>query len=143
MSDTLQPTIETVAGSPRRYKRVVYSIFAVGIAGLFAGMLFDMPLAGTTTYLLGAWIGGALAAVLPRVSSATLTDERDTAVHRHASGLTISIVGTVGIGVLPALYALEAAGRLTITPTMWGAIWMGSALFLVWGGCYVYADNLQ
>ncbi|MFB6293298.1 MAG: DUF2178 domain-containing protein, partial [Halonotius sp.] len=127
MSDTLRPTIETVAGTPRRYKRVVYSIFAVGIAGLFVGSFVDRPLAGTTIYLLGAWIGSALSAGLPRVSDATLTDERDIAAHRHASGLTIKIVATVGIGVVPALYALEAADVLMITATMWGAIWMGSA----------------
>ena len=143
MSDTLHPAVETVAGSPRRYKRVVYGIFAVGIVGLFAGMLFDMALAGTTIYLVGAWLGTGLAAVLPRVSPATLTDERDTATHRHASGLTISIIGGLGIGIVPALYALEAADLMTITPTMWGAIWMVSALFLVWGGCYTYVTRVQ
>jgi hypothetical protein len=143
MSDTLQPAIRTVAGSPRRYKRVVYSIFAVGIAGLFVGSFVGRPLAGTTIYLLGAWLGSGLSAVLPRVSSATLTDERDTAAHRHASGLTISIVGSVGIGVVPALYALEAADIVTITATMWGAIWMGSALFFVWGGCYLYVTRFK
>src|SRR6056297_1894130 len=143
MSDTLHPAVETVAGSPRRYKRVVYGIFTVGIVGLFAGMLFDMALAGTTIYLLGAWLGTGLAAVLPRVSSATLTDERDIATHRHASGLTIRLIGGLGIGVVPALYALAAADLVTITPTMWGAIWMGSALFLVWGGCYTYVTRVQ
>ena len=143
MSDTHRPTIETVAGSPRRYKRIVYSIFAVGIAGLFAGMVFERPLAGTTIYLLGAWLGSGLAAVLPRVTDTTLTDERDTAAHRHASGLTITVVATVGIGIVPALYALEAAEVLTITSTMWGAIWMGSALFAVWGGCYFYVTRIQ
>ena len=143
MSDTLQPTIETVAGSPRRYKRVVYSIFAVGIVGLFAGMLFDLPLTGTTIYLLGAWIGSALAALLPRVSDATLVDERDQAVHRRASGLAVTITGVAGITVVPALYALSAAEVVTITQTMWGAIWMGSAFFLLWGGCLFYVDRSQ
>jgi len=143
MPDTLQPTIQTVAGSPRRYKRVVYSIFAVGIAGLFAGMLFDMPVAGTTTYLLGAWLGSGLAAVLPRVSSATLIDERDQAVHRRASGLAVNVTAAVGITVVPALYALSAAEVVTITASMWGAIWMGSAFFLLWGGCLFYVDRFQ
>ena len=142
MFDTLQPSIETVAGSRRRYKRIVYSIFAVGIAGLFAGMVFERPLAGTTIYLVGAWLGSGLAAVLPRLSSATLTDERDEAAHDRASGLAIKITAAVGIGIVPALYALEAAELVMITPTMWGAIWMGSALFLVWGGCYFYVTSL-
>ena len=143
MSDTLQPTIRTVAGSPRRYKRVVYSIFAIGIAGLFAGIVFEMPLAGTTVYLLGAWLGSGLAAVLPRVSDATLIDERDRAVHRRASGLAVNVTAAIGIAVVPALYALSAADVVTITQTMWGAIWMGSAFFLLWGGCSFYVDRFQ
>ena len=143
MSDTLQPTIRTVAGSPRRYRRVVYSIFAVGIAGLFAGIVFEMPLAGTTVYLLGAWVGSGLAAALPRVSDATLIDERDRAVHRRASGLAVNVTAVVGITVVPALYALSAAEVVAITQTMWGAIWMGSAFFLLWGGCLFYVDRFQ
>ena len=143
MSDTLQPTIRTVAGSPRRYKRVVYSIFAVGIAGLFAGIVFEMPLAGTTVYLLGAWVGSGLAALLPRVSDATLVDERDQAVHRRASGLAVNVTAVVGISVVPPLYALSAAEVVRITQTMWGAIWMGSAFFLLWGGCLFYVDRFQ
>lgn len=143
MSDTSHQTIRTVAGSPRRYKRVIYSIFAVGIAGLLGGMLFDVPLVGTTTYLVGAWLGSGLAAVLPRVSDETLTDERDQAVHQRASGLAVNVTAAVGITVVPALYALSAAEVVTITATMWGAIWMFSAFFLIWGGCMFYTERFQ
>ncbi len=143
MLDTLHSPIDTVAASPQRYKRVVNWIFAVGIAGLFAGMAFDQPLAGTTIYLAGTWLGSGLAALLPRVSDATLVDERDQAVHRRASGLAVTITGAVGITVVPALYALSAAEVVAITQTMWGAIWMGSAFFLLWGGCLFYVDRFQ
>ena len=143
MLDTLHSPIDTVAASPQRYKRVVNWIFAVGIAGLFAGLVFDQPLAGTTIYLAGTWFGSGLAAVLPRVSDATLIDERDRAVHRRASGLAVNVTAAVGITVVPALYALSAAELVRITPTMWGAIWMGSAFFLLWGGCLFYVDRFQ
>ena len=143
MLDTLHSPVETVAVSPQRYKRVVYWIFAVGIAGLFAGIAFDQPLAGTIIYLAGTWLGSGLAAVLPRVSEATLIDERDRAVHRRASGLAVNVTAVVVITVVPALYALSAAEIVTITQTMWGGIWAISAFFLLWGGCLFYVDRFQ
>lgn len=136
MSDTILPTVGTPERTRKVYERAVYAIFVIAIAGLLAGLVFDQEYAGTVIYLVGVWLGAGLAYLLPKWSEVRFYDERDEELSRRASGLAMSVAFVVGLGVVPALYALEAAGQLTITPTMWGAIYAASALYLVWGICY-------
>ncbi|AHG02287.1 hypothetical protein HALLA_20510 (plasmid) [Halostagnicola larsenii XH-48] len=123
------------------YERTVYAIIAIAIVGLLAGLVFDQEYAGTVIYLVGVWLGAGLAYLLPKWSEVRFYDERDEELTRRASGLAMSVAFVVGLGVVPPLYALEAAGQLTITPTMWGAIYVASALYLVWGVCYAIASR--
>ncbi|GAB7017404.1 DUF2178 domain-containing protein [Halostagnicola bangensis] len=136
MSDTTLPTVGTPERTRKVYERAVYAIFAIAIVGLLAGLVFNQEYAGTVIYLVGAWLGTGLAYLLPKWSDVRFYDERDEEISRQASGLAMSVAFVVGIGVVPALYALDAAGHLTITSTMWGAIYAASAMYLLWGACY-------
>jgi hypothetical protein len=135
MLDTVTSTQDTPGQARRRYRLLVYGIVGAGILGLFVGVALDQRLAGTVVYLAAAWIGGGIAFLAPQLSDATLQDERDSELHNRASGLTIGVLTVVGIGTVPALYVLDAGGQFEIPGAAWGAIWLGSAVFLLYGVC--------
>jgi len=135
MSDTVTSTHDTSGQARRRYRLLVYGIVAAGVIGLFTGVLLEQRLAGTVVYLVAAWVGGGITFLAPRVSDATLQDERDYELHNRASGLTVGILTVVGLGTVPALYVLDAGGQFDIPETVWGAIWLGSSLFVLYAVC--------
>lgn len=128
---------QTHSGLTRQtYRRLVYAIIGVGILGLFAGFILDQHIAGTVIYLLGAWIGGAIAFITPKLSSAKLQDERDQELHNRASGLAMGISMVLGLSLIPALYVLDAGGYVNLSGAPGGAILTASALFLLYGVCF-------
>ena len=141
--ESLQMAItQTKTGLTRQtYHRLVYSIVGIGIFSLLAGLVINQHLVGTVIYLLAAWIGGAIAFLAPKWSDANLQDERDYDLHNRASGLTMGITMTVGIGVVPVLYVLDAGGYVTITGAIGGVILLASAMFLLYGLCYGIAKR--
>lgn len=120
----------------QRYRRLVYGTAGIGILGLLAGLALNQHVAGTVIYLLGAWIGGAVAVIAPMWSDTTLQDERDYELHNRASGLLIGITMVLGLSILPALYVLEAGGYIDITGIVSGVVLALSALFLLYGVCF-------
>jgi hypothetical protein len=127
----------TTAGITRRtYRGLVYGVVGIGILGLLVGLATDRHLVGTVVYLLGSWIGGVIAVVAPRWSDQQLQDERDDALHNRASGLAMGITMALGIGIVPALYVLEAGGYVDLTGAIGGGILVASALFLLYGVCF-------
>jgi len=125
----------------QRYQRIVYGLVAVGIVGLVAGIAFDAHLAGTVIYLLGAWAGAGIAYGAPRLTDATLQDERDRELHNVASGLTMGVSMTLGIGIIPALYVLDAGGYVTLDGAPGGVVLTLSALYLLYGVCHGIAKR--
>jgi len=127
---------ETGTGFTREgYRKLVYGVVSVGILGLLVGILLDRHLFGTVVYLLGAWVGGGIAFLVPRWSDAPLQDERDYELHNRASGLAMGITMALGLGVVPALYVLDAGGYVETTGTIGGGILVASGLFLLYGLC--------
>ena len=122
--------------SRRTYRWAVYGVIGIAILGLLGGLAVDQELAGTVVYLLGAWIGGGVAFLAPKLTDRPLQDERDFELHNRASGLTLRITTVLGIGTIPALYVLEAGGHFAISSALWGAIWAFSALYLLYGACF-------
>lgn len=122
--------------SRRTYRHLVYGITGTGILGLLAGLLLEQHLVGTVIYLLGAWIGGGVAFVAPKLSDTRLQDERDRELHDRASGLAMGITMVLGLGLVPALYVLDAGGHVELTGAPGGAIVLASALFLLYGVCF-------
>ena len=130
-------TTQTTSGLTRqRYRRIVYGAMGIGILGLLAGFAVGQHFVGTVVYLLGAWVGGGIAFLAPTLSDTMLQDERDYALHNRASGLAMGVTMVVGLGVVPAIYVLDAGGYLDITGAMGGGIYVASALFLLYGVCY-------
>lgn len=119
----------------RTYSRLVYGTAGVGILGLLVGLATGQHLVGTVVYLLGAWIGGGIAFVAPTVSDTKLQDERDYELHDRASGLAMGVTMVVGLGVVPALYVLDAGGYVDLSGAIGGGILTVSALFLLYGVC--------
>lgn len=119
----------------QRYRGLVYGIGGVAIVGLLAGTVLDRHFAGTIVYLIGAWVAGGIAVLAPLWSDATLQDERDLELHNRASGLLVGTTMVLGLGALPALYALEAGGDLILTPGLSGVVLTLSALFVLYGVC--------
>jgi len=117
------------------YRRLVYGLVGLGIVGLAVGLVLDQPLAGTSAYLVGVWVGAAIAFGAPKWSDATLQDERDYERHDRASGLAMGVVMVLGIGLIPPLYLLDAGGHVVITETVGGLIAGASALYLLYGVC--------
>jgi amino acid permease len=129
-------TISNDDGLTRRtYRRVVYGIIGIGILGLLVGIATDRQLAGTVVYLLGAWVGSAIAFLAPRWSDTRLQDERDYELHNRASGLVMGTTMVVGLSVVPSLYVLDADGHIDIAGALGGSILTLSALFLLYGAC--------
>lgn len=114
----------------------MYAIFAIAILGLFVGILTGRELVGTIIYCAGAWIGSGITFLAPKLTNTPLQDERDTELYNRASGLTLGVLFVVGLSVIPALYVLDAAGRVDPPPAVTGAILLASGLFLVWGVAY-------
>lgn len=104
--------------------------------GLVVGLIFDRHLLGTILYLLAAWLGGGIAFLAPRLSDARLQDERDYELHNRASGLAMAITMATGLGLIPAVYVLDAGGYVELTGTVGGVILLASALFLLYGVCF-------
>ncbi|WP_394739280.1 DUF2178 domain-containing protein [Natronococcus roseus] len=129
-------TRNSVSIGKRAYERTVWILVGLGCLGLWSGIYLDAQLAGTITYLVAAWAAMGLAFGLPRVTETKLSDERDEAHHNRASGLMFSIAAIATVSVVPALYVLDAGGYFTITSTMWGGIYVLSALALLYGLCY-------
>jgi undecaprenyl pyrophosphate phosphatase UppP len=130
-------TTQNLSGLTRKtYRRLVYGTVGIGILGLLVGIAIDQNLAGTVIYMLGAWIGGGIAFLAPRVSDTRLQDERDYELHNRASGFAMGITMIVGLGLIPPVYVLDAGGYITITETVSGGILVASALFLLYGLCF-------
>ena len=120
----------------QRYRGLVYGIAGVGILSLLVGMVIDQHLVGAAIYLLGAWIGGGIAFLAPWLSDARLQDERDYELHNRASGLAMGITMGLGLGLLPAVYVLDAGGYIELSGAPAGAIVLASAIFLLYGICF-------
>lgn len=127
---------QTASGFTRRtYRRLVYGIASIGVLGLLVGLVLDYHLAGAIVYLAGAWIGGGVAFLAPLLTDTQLQDERDYDLHNRASGLALGITMALGLGLLPAIYVLDAGGYLDITGAVGGVVLSASALFLLYGIC--------
>ncbi|AGB37806.1 hypothetical protein [Natronococcus occultus] len=132
----MNTTLNSVGITKRTYERIAWILVGFGCLGLWSGLYFGAQLAGTIIYLVAVWAMMGIVFGLPRVTETHLSDERDEAYHNRASGLMFSIAAIGTISVVPVLYVLDAGGYFTITSTMWGGIYVLSALALLYGLCY-------
>ena len=119
----------------RTYRRAVYGVAAVAILGFLAGSVLDRHFAGAIVYLLGVWLAGGIAVLVPMWSETTLQDERDYELHNRASGMLVGVTMVLGLSVLPVLYVLDAGRYFEITGKVSGVVVTLSTLFLLYGVC--------
>ena len=117
----------------RRYNRIVFGFYAVGIVALLAGLQFGYELVGSVGYLLGIVGGVASGAYARRRADVRMTDERDRHLARRAGYLTMLLVATGTLAVFPVLFVLDAAGVFTFTPVLEGVLYTVSGIGLLWG----------
>lgn len=115
----------------RRYRRLMYASIGVGVLGFLAGDAFGYPLVGLVVYwagilgFVGVWKG----------TSVELFDERDAALERRASHLTLQIAAVVGLLTMTALVVTENTGG-EVSAFVWGAFLALSSLFVLFGVVY-------
>lgn len=133
MTETSTPATNRFS-TRKRYKRLSIASLLVGIVGLLVGSFLDQVVAGVLVY----WAGFVGMIVAWRVSPVELYDERDTAIERRASDLTLSVFAIVFVAAAPGGVALEAAGVVELPPEFGGAMWTLFAIYVTFGVVYTY-----
>jgi len=118
----------------RTYRRLMFGSVLAGVAAGFALRYLDYPLLGEGVYWLG--IVGFLA--VWRGTSTTLFDERDVALERRASQLTLLLFAVVLVVGASAARLLPLFGSGTVPPAVRGALYGYAALFAAFGVVYVW-----
>ena len=124
-----QSTATNRLSKRRSYRRLMYGFLAGGvIAGL--GLRFlDYPLAGELVYWLGVLGFFAVWVATP----VKIFDERDAALERRASQLTLYVFGAVLVVGASAARVLPRVADVTVPPAVSGALYGYVALFVVYG----------
>ncbi|GAB6878556.1 DUF2178 domain-containing protein [Halorubrum gandharaense] len=136
MTETSTPATNRLS-TRKRYKRLSTASLLVGMAGLFVGVFLDQVVAGVLVY----WAGFVGMIVVWRVSPVELYDERDTAIERRTSEITLNAFGVLFVAAAPGGVALEAAGVVELPPEFGGAMWTLFAIYVTFGVVYTYLSR--
>jgi uncharacterized membrane protein len=117
----------------RFYRRLLYGCLAVGVLGFLVAETLEYPLVAVGIY----WTALLGMGAVKFGTSVPLFDERDRALERRTSNVTMYLVGGVLVVAAPAVSALEATGRYEASPTVSGAILGFSAMFLLYGAVFL------
>jgi uncharacterized membrane protein len=110
----------------------MYGSILVGVAGFVGGGELGYPLVGLAVY----WAGVLGFVAIWKGTSVQLFDERDAALDRRASHVTLQIAGAVGILTMTTLVVLENATAVMVGERVWGGFLALSALFVLYGVVY-------
>jgi uncharacterized membrane protein len=133
MSDR-EPTGTARLASVRRYRRVLYASIGVGVGGFLVAVEFDYPLVGLVVY----WAGILAFLAVWKGTAVTLFDERDRALERRTSLLTLQIAGVVGVLTMTTLVVADQLPSVTVPEQVVGGFYTISALFVVYGVVYAF-----
>jgi uncharacterized membrane protein len=118
----------------RRYRRLMYGSILVGVLGFVAGSELDYPLVGLAVY----WAGILGFVAVWKGTSVTLFDERDAALERRASHVTLQVAGVVGVLTMTSMVVLEEATTTGVSERVWGGFLALSGLFVLYGVVYLF-----
>lgn len=122
----------------RRYRRLILGLVTVGVAGLLVGMGVQRTLAGLVVYAL-AVVGAFGTLLYARLgSSVALQDEREAALERRASHVTIQLFGYLGLFAFVALFLLDATGARALGAAEETLLYAYAAISLTWGAVYLW-----
>jgi uncharacterized membrane protein len=68
----------------------------------------------------------------------TLFDERDAALERRASHVTLQVAGVVGVLTMTSMVVLEEATTTGVSERVWGGFLALSGLFVLYGVVYLF-----
>ncbi|MDY6780598.1 MAG: hypothetical protein SV760_08660 [Halobacteria archaeon] len=118
----------------RLYRRVMFGSLLVGVLGFMIAENLGYPVVGVGVYwagiagYLGIWLG----------TSVTLFDERDCALERRASAVTLTVSALALITIGPAEIVLSEMGVYSAPPAFEGAVLAVSAQGLLFGVVYLW-----
>lgn len=119
-----------------RYRRIVYALFAVGIAALLVATAIGRDLAGIVVYAAAVIGGIGATSYLQFDRSVSLQDEREEELGLRASNITFQLYGYLGLFVFVGLFLLDALGRPSIGPAVETLLYAYAAITLTWGAVY-------
>jgi 4-hydroxybenzoate polyprenyltransferase len=118
----------------RRYRRLFFGSVLAGVLAALALRFLGYPLLGEAIY----WVGLLLAVGIWLGSSTPLFDERDAALERRASQVTISVFAVVLIVGASAARVLPRVSDVVVPPEVVGALYGYVALFAVFAVSYLW-----
>jgi uncharacterized membrane protein len=111
----------------------MYASVFIGVLGFLAAEYLGYPLVGLVVYwagflgFFGIWKG----------TSVQLYDERDAALERRASLVTIQIAGVIAVLLMTTLVVVETTNAMEVPPRVWGGFLTLSGLFILYGVVYL------
>ena len=136
MTPTQTRTTDPLA-TRRRYRRLFVGLVVVAAAGNVALRIAGYPLAAEVVYLVG--LAGMLAVLFG--APVALFDERDAAIERRASQITVGVFAFVLILGASTARLLPRATDYTVPPEVHGALYGYVAVFVVFGIAYGYVRS--
>lgn len=133
MTETASPGTNRLA-SVRRYRRLMFGWLLAGVALALALRTVGYPLLGEVVYWLG--IVGFLAVWLG--TRVTLFDERDAALERRASHVTLLVAAVVLVVGASAARVLPRVSDVVVPPAVQGALYAYAGLFVVFAVAYLW-----
>ena len=106
----------------------------VGVVGFLAALELERPLVGLAVY----WVGILGFVGIWKGTSVQLYDERDAALERRASQLTIQVIAVVAVLLMAVLVIVEATEAMEVPPRVVGGFLTLSGLGLLYGAIYLF-----
>jgi uncharacterized membrane protein len=132
MTRTNVPANERLA-TVRRYRRLFVGCLLVAVTGFLVGDALGYPVAGVGVY----WAGVAGMLAVWKGTSLEVFDEREQALDRRASHVTLTLAGIALIVGAPGQVVLAELGY-ELPLVVEGALWGLTAQFVVFGAVYCW-----
>ncbi len=116
----------------RRYRRLFWGCFTIGVLGFLAGDFLGYPIVGVGIY----WAGVIGMLVIWKGTSFHVFDEREQTLDRRASHLTLTVVGLALIVGAPGQVVFSELGY-QLPLIVEGALWGYALQFVVFALAYV------
>jgi len=117
----------------RRYRRLLYASILAGVLGFILADNLGYQLIGLAVY----WTGILAFAGLWKGTDVTLFDERDVALERRTSLLTLQVAAVVGLFWMSAIVVLDGTTTADIPDRVSGGFLTLSGLFVLYGVIYL------
>lgn len=116
----------------RRYRRLFWGCFVVAVLGFLVGTSLGYSIVGVGVY----WLGVLGMLIVWKGTSLQIFDEREQALDRRASHITLTLAALALIIGAPGQIVFSRLGY-EASPIVEGALWGYTAQFVVFGVVYL------